>query len=67
MINIQDCFLVAFNDIDCRSAAQSGDLEKNVETAHAFLKVAKFENKRKFERYELRVMPMFATVSEHKL
>ena len=41
-------FLVAFNNH--RSAAQSADLEKNIETGHAFLKVANGENKWKFER-----------------
>jgi hypothetical protein len=38
-------------------------IKKNMKTAHAFLKVAKLENKGKFERYEFRDLPKFATVS----
>ena len=38
------------------SAARNGHLE-TFETVHAFLKVARLENKRKVERYELRNIP----------
>ena len=48
IMNIQDCFLVAFNNH--WSAAQSGDLKKTWKLPNAFLKVAKLVNKRKFER-----------------
>ena len=37
-----------------------------MQTVYAILKVAKLENLRKFERYELRDIPRFATVSELK-
>ena len=41
-------------------------IQKNMQTVHAILKVAKLENQGKFERYELQDMPKFATVSELK-
>jgi len=61
IINIQYFFLVTSS-----SAARNGDLEKH-RNYHAFLEVTKVENKRKFERLELRDMPRFATITELQL
>lgn len=38
-----------------------------VDTVRAFLKVTKLENKGQFNRYEIRNLPKFATVSELKV
>jgi len=58
IFKIQACSLVT--DVDC------SELRVAMETVQAYLKVAKFANKGRFERYTVRNLPKFASVPELK-